>query len=492
MAPSGTDDERTVDPAARVAELEATVAAQAKELEASRARIAELEALVAKLVAEVERLTEKLNQNSKNSHLPPSSDGPGAASSGRGKKARGKRKRGGQKGHRGAHRVLLPPERVDEFIELYPEVCLGCGEALPETPDSDPRRYQMVDLAPFGPRVTEFRRNEVECHCGHRTRAAYDPEKIPASPFGPRLCAVVVLLTGVYHLSRQRTKKLLHELFGIEMSVGAVSAIEARASTAVVSAVEEVEREVERAGVKYTDGTTWLEAGVTLSLWTLACAAVTLYKILKDGRSKTIRPLFGALRGILVSDRATVFGFWLMAFRQICWSHLARRFISFSERDGPAGALGRELVDYTELMFEYWHGFKNGQLTREELKAWMRPLQRQFEEVLERASTAGIPRMSGSCADILAHKEALWTFVTNEGVGPTNNEAERELRAFVLWRKRSFGAQSERGHRFAERIMTVAHTARKQGKNVLDFLVGCMTAHRDGTTPPRLIAPTAA
>jgi transposase len=47
------------------------------------------------------------------------------------------------------------------------------------------------------------------------------------------------------------------------------------------------------------------------------------------------------------------------------------------------------------------------------------------------------------------------------------------LRAFVLWRKRSFGTQSERGNLFAERLMTIAHTARKQNKNVLAFLTAC-------------------
>jgi transposase len=56
------------------------------------------------------------------------------------------------------------------------------------------------------------------------------------------------------------------------------------------------------------------------------------------------------------------------------------------------------------------------------------------------------------------------------GVEPTNSHAQRELRAFVMWRKRSFGSQSERGCRFAERIMTVTHTLRKQKRHVLAYL----------------------
>lgn len=36
--------------------------------------------------------------------------------------------------------------------------------------------------------------------------------------------------------------------------------------------------------------------------------------------------------------------------------------------------------------------------------------------------------------------------------------------------------------------MTVAHTARKQNKNVLEFLTACCTAVRNGTAPPSLFA----
>jgi transposase len=139
------------------------------------------------------------------------------------------------------------------------------------------------------------------------------------------------------------------------------------------------------------------------------------------------------------------------------------------------------------LIFEYWHGYKDGLLTRQELQFWMSPVQQTVEQLLERAEKADIKGVSGSCSDILLHREALWTFVTHEGVEPTNNHGELELRDFVLWRKRSFGTQSDRGERFAERLMTVVRTARKQGKAVLDFMVRSITAHVEGTMAPRLL-----
>jgi hypothetical protein len=43
-------------------------------------------------------------------------------------------------------------------------------------------------------------------NCGHRTRAHYD-DVIPRYGFGPRVAAVGMLLTGVYHLSRRSNIK---------------------------------------------------------------------------------------------------------------------------------------------------------------------------------------------------------------------------------------------------------------------------------------------
>lgn len=54
---------------------------------------------------------------------------------------------------------------------------------------------------------------------------------------------------------------------------------------------------------------------------------------------------------------------------------------------------------------------------------------------------------------------------------PTHNEAERALRRAVLWRRKSFGTQSEEGSRFVGRILTVVASLRQQGRDVLGFLV---------------------
>ncbi len=467
------------------------------ELDAERSRsqrlelqIGELLGQIAALTQKVAELTERLGQNSRNSHRPPSSDPPGnAGDSGSGQRPKSTRPRGGQRGHRGSRRELVAVDQVDDVVDLYPAECENCWAALPEQPDPHAKRSQWIEVPPLQPYIKETRRHQVACPCcGHRTRAAHDEQEIPASPFGPRLMSIVALLTGVYHVSRRSAAKLLSDLVGVPISLGAVSAVEARVSEAVEPPVAEAWQRVEGAPIKHTDGTTWLKAGAVLALWTIASTAATVFKIVADGSRATLAPLYGALRGILVSDRATALAFWAMERRQICWAHLLRRYVSFSERAGPAGELGRQLLDYTGLLFDYWHDYKAGRLDRATFLAWMAPVRAQVEAVLERAVASGINRLAGSCANILDHRAALWTFIDVEGVEPTNNHAERELRAFVLWRRRSFGTQSERGNLFAERLMTVAHTARKQRKDVLSFLTACCQAQLDGTRAPSLFA----
>jgi transposase len=492
---SGTELERLrAALAARDADLaarDAKLAALHAELVAERARRAELEEQVAKLAEAVRQLREVLGRDSGNSNRPPSSDPPGTgAKAPKGKRRKGRR-RGGQKGHRGTHRELLAPEHVDTFEDLYPPECENCWAALPKTPDPFARRYQYTELKPLAAHTTEYRRHAVACPCcGHRTRAAYDEAVIPSYAFGPRLMAVVAMLTGVYHLSRRQTVRLLWELLGVRVSLGSVSAIEKRVSGSVEPAVDEAWEAARSSAVKHADGTSWLRAGVMLSLWVVATAAVTVFKVLDNGQNDTLRvELFGRVRGILVSDRATALKFWAMARRQICWAHLVRKFVSFAERDGPAGKIGQELLEYTGLLFEYWSLFRRGRLSRATLLARMAPVRRQVEALLERAVGAKVRGLSGSCEDILEHRAALWTFLEREGVEPTNNHAERELRAFVLWRRRSFGSQSKRGDLFATRMMTIAHTARKQGRDVLTFLAACCAPRPNGAPAPSLFAP---
>jgi transposase len=301
--------------------------------------------------------------------------------------------------------------------------------------------------------------------------------------------ALIGLLTGDYNMSRRRAVDLLSDVLGIEISLGALSQAEEAVSEAIAVPVAQAREHVAEQPIKHTDATGWRQAGQARTLWTIATAAVTVFFIVPDATRAGLRGLFAKIKGVLVSDRGKQFGFWAMDKRQICWAHLIRRFTGFAERSGAAGQLGQSLLICARTVMHCWHRVRDGTMSRADLRRMAESLGPIIERHLEGGVRLGLRGVSGSCADILEHRQALWTFVNIEGVQPTNNHAERELRAFVLWRKRSYGAQSDRGCRFAERIMTVTHSLRKQRRHVLSYLTQSCQAALHGQPPPALGMP---
>ena len=90
-------------------------------------------------------------------------------------------------------------------------------------------------------------------------------------------------------------------------------------------------------------------------------------------------------------------------------------------------------------------------------------------------------------AELLKIEPSLWTFARVDGVEPTNNAAERALRHAVCWRKTSFGTDSAAGSRFVERLLTTIESCRRQGRDLLGFLVEAIKAHRSSSKPPSLL-----
>ncbi len=82
---------------------------------------------------------------------------------------------------------------------------------------------------------------------------------------------------------------------------------------------------------------------------------------------------------------------------------------------------------------------------------------------------------------LIDERDHLCLFLKEAGVAPTNNHAQRLLRFAVLWRKASFGTVSEKGGRWAERILSLCQTCRLRGKRIFPILVDAMTAFFAGS-----------
>lgn len=142
-------------------------------------------------------------------------------------------------------------------------------------------------------------------------------------------------------------------------------------------------------------------------------------------------------------------------------------------------------------MFDQWHRVRDGTLLRADFRQIMTPLSGEILLLLRQGSQCDAPQVAGRCREILKLEGALFTFVRVAGVAPTNNMAERAIRPAVLWRKGSFGTDSENGSRFVERILTVVTTLRMQQRNVLGYVSSACQAHRHGPPATALLPPGA-
>ena len=203
----------------------------------------------------------------------------------------------------------------------------------------------------------------------------------------------------------------------------------------------------------------------------MASAQLACFQVSHSRGAKVARQMLGeAFAGFLVSDRWAAYAWVDVHRRQLCWAHLIRQFVGFQDFGGKAKRLGRALELRSEEMFGLWHRVRDGTLSRSRFRLFMRPIERAVVAHLRACTGLPVAKVAGRAREILDLEPALWTFVAREGIEPTNNYAERLVRHGVLWRKSSFGTDSEAGSRFVERIRTTVATLRLQKRNVLDYV----------------------
>ena len=462
---------------------------------AAQAVIVALAQQVVALTAEVRELRARLGQNSSNSSRPPSSDPPQARGAPRRPSGPPSgRARGGQPGHVAHQRALAPAERVDQVVDHWPATCGHCAAALPMTALSDDLAFvphQVTELPPVRAVVTEHRLHRVACPaCGHPTRATLPPE-VPAGAFGPRLQATVATFSGVYHLSRRQVADVCATVLDAPLAASSVDGLCQATAVALAAPVAAAQATLPAALVANADETRWPQAGHPQWLWVVVTRLATVFTIATSRGSRVIKQLLGEdFAGVLGSDRYAGYAWLDEAWRQICWAHLKRDFQALVDRGGGATAIGTAALALVHDLFAIWHRYRAGTLDRAGLQQAMEPVQAGFEYLLEAGVQGPDPRAATLCQALDRLWPALWTFVEEDGVEPTNNAAERALRPAVLWRQGSFGTQSDAGARFVERLLTVTATCRQQGRSVLAYLTDVSTAAQRGQPIPSLLPST--
>jgi len=258
------------------------------------ARVEEQGLLIAKLMARNAELEAKLGAPPKgpdNSSVPPSR-GQKASGSGKAKLKR--------KPHRGAHRALHPnPTRR---CDVRADVCQGCGADVSGAAQGAVQTYEHIEIPKIEPDVTRIVLHGGVCPCCTKTFKAEPPQGLePGSPFGPELRAYVIYLRSVQGIPLARLCALLKDLFGLEISEGALVNILRAARGAFAEEADRLKADLKQGSVVASDETGLRVGKKNTWLWVFHDGPTALFlanqsraKAVVEASSATGAPIIGS------------------------------------------------------------------------------------------------------------------------------------------------------------------------------------------------------
>ncbi|MEM6647900.1 MAG: IS66 family transposase [Bacteroidota bacterium] len=458
-----------------LAPLLALIEQQAQLIQQQAQRIEALEAEVAQLRA-------RLDQNSTNSHTPPSAD-PYRSTTAL-PKAKGRRT-GGQVGHQG--HTLTMTHAPDHTEQALPKRCSAFGAALaPETVVSTERR-QVFDLPAPRLVVTEYRRPRCRClDCGTLTQAAFpDHVKAPVQ-YGRRLGALAALLHSDYHVPLAKVSQLCEDLFGQRLSEATLAAANARVAEAVLASESAIKARLVKSDVAHADETGLRVSGRLQWLHVLSSDKLSHYLVhAKRGRDalESAASVLPQVSGYLIHDCwASYFGMHQGA-HGLCNAHLVRELRAQTEQgQWWAEALIDVLLTAREMSLaegvvppERYRVLKRRYfaLLRQGLAAHPMPKQKA-----KRVGRKKRGKARSLLRRLIRHHASVWRLACVASVPFTNNQAERDLRMAKVKQKVSGGFRTESGAAVFARIRGYCSTARKQRKPVYESL--CRALEKPG------------
>jgi transposase len=434
---------------------------------------------VKQLEAEVKELQRRVNQDSHNSHKPPSSDG--LKKKNQSQREKGKRPSGGQKGHPG-HRLALV-EEPDEIIVHQPSCCQGCGQGLTEVSGVWLERRQVVELPVMSAAVTEHRRMVKSCpSCQQENVGTFPAEVNQMVQYGPRLQAALTYLHVAQLLPYERACEVLTDLCGLTVSEGTLDNSLQRCAERLEPIEAAIADALVTAEVLHQDETGMRVKGKTGWLHTTSTTTLTYYCYHpKRGRAALqeigILPQFS---GVTVHDSYASYLTYACQ-HALCHAHLQRELIALAESGETWAAELKQLfldikkrVDacrlagltalpmdvYQDFQTRFNHWLAQGQACHPPPQPTPgkrgRTKQTPARNLLDRLQT---------------HSDAVLRFMNDFKVPFDNNLAERDLRMMKVKQKVSGCFRSEQGARLFCRIRGYLSTLRKQSLPILPALV---------------------
>jgi len=411
----------------------------------------------AQLRQENDRLKERLGLNSTNSSLPPSRDLYRAKKN----KTRRGRKPGAQPGHKPQNYKLKTP---DEIIEVFPGVCT-CGHKV--NVGSTYSVDQKIEIPPLKPYVREYHLYHGICQaCGNRKTADL-PKGVNPDLLGDHAKAIISALSGFFHNSKRDVQRILHDIFHVEISLGLVSTTEKRVSHKLQSSYDELCEKMEESSYLHIDETGHKCKGQRGWGWMFTNREMSVLKLTSSRGKKVLQNILPDYTGQIISDRYGAYRHFDDEKRQVCWSHLNRDFQRFAHsRHEALSVYGRALEQIGYEVFVLEKAFKNQAIDHLFFMRRIRKLKKRMVYVLKGIlRVPDCPHAHRVAQNLLNSFEMMWRFVDNREIELTNNLAERQIRKYVVYRKKSLFTWSQRGNEFIERILSLFLTCRLQNQN---------------------------
>ena len=428
---------------------------------------------IAQLEAELDQLRAQVNQNSQNSHKPPSSDGyrktPAIPKTKTGP-------RGGQPGHRGD--TLTMSAYPDTLDEQRPERCAGCGAPLLGLEAETLERRQVFDLPQPRLVVHEYRRPVCVCPgCGHRNQEAFPVSVTAPVQYGAGVSALATLLHNDYHVPVAKVSRLFADLFGYRLNEATIQAANRRTVSALAPSQVAIDAHLAQAEVAHADETGLRCAGRLHWLHVLSTPALSTYFVHpKRGRLalESSLSVLGRFSGCLVHDCWGSYFVVHSGVHGLCNAHLIRELRALSEQGAAwAEALIAVLLEGHRykaaegvVPAPVYRGLKQRYfaLLRQGLRAHPMPAQHSGRGRKKRGKARSLIRR------LIRYHAAVWRFAHDKSVPFTNNQAERDLRMAKVKQKVNGGFRTEEGARVFAQVRGFCSTARKQGKQVFKEL----------------------
>ena len=433
---------------------------------------------------EIDSLRERLNNNSKNSSLPPSRDFKKKKKENK----KSNRKQGAQPGHKASQRRVIPVEEVDTIINCKPAEQCDCGGTVILKDKAHIHQIFDIPLATY--EVTEYRLYKGYCETCHSNFKGKLPAGVSTKGFGVRAQSLLSLLTSKYRLSKRLAKSLFADVYQMPICIGSVSNIEHTISQSLQASHIEVGKALQAEQVIHVDETGFKQHNKSGWAWLVSAMRYSYFLLNQSRGKKVAKEIIGDYHGrIVVTDRYSSYNFLPDRNHQVCWAHLKRDFQKIYERSDKASSrIGKKLLEAYEQLFGFWKTEYREELV---LSKKQKKRLRYFKAKMLRWLVAGLhcgnEKTARTCANILDVQDSLWHFFGSSHIPATNNHAERQLRPLVISKKLSFGTQSDRGSRFIERIFTTITSCQQQGVDTLAFIIKTLQHYILGIKAPSLI-----